>query len=178
MARTLYRDLFGERFEALPAEIKAMHGAARKAAGRGDIQRGRSVLAQLLCALSGAPHSGRDVPVEVRFDPLPGGECWTRDFDGETFRTRLMLKQDGAAPALTEHFGPFAFHLRMRAHDEGVNLVPEGVKLFGAPLPRFLCPEAGGYERVREGRFCFEVFVRFPLAGEIVRYEGWLKPVA
>jgi hypothetical protein len=39
-------------------------------------------------------------------------------------------------------------------------------------------PRANAYEEVSDGRFRFHVALSLPLAGLIVRYEGWLKRTA
>lgn len=175
MARTLYRDLFGERFDILPRAIRDMHGQARRAEGRADVTRGGSFLAKLVCIMSGAPASGVNVPLVVTFDARKGGERWTRNFNGARFQTLLRLRKT-EEPEVTECFGPLWFRLRMAASEEGVDLVPVGVSFLGAPLPRFVCPRAGGAEREKDGRFHFDVSVRFPLIGDIIRYRGWLVP--
>ena len=176
MTRALYQALLGDAFDALPPEIKAMHGAAASARGRADITRGTTPLAKLICALSHVPNSGRDVVIETSFEPIEGGERWTRRFDGEAFQTDMLIDHSAGQPQLCEKFGPFLFRLRMIAHGDGVDLIPESVSLWGAPLPKFLCPEAVGLERVKDGRYHFDVSVRFPLAGEILSYAGWIEP--
>jgi hypothetical protein len=174
----MYQELLGARFEVLPREIQAMHSGVRQAAGRADITHGTSPLARLICALARMPKSGDDIPVETSFEPIERGERWVRNFNGQSFATELRIKSAGPDPEATESFGPFTFRLRIVAHEHGVDLIPEGVKLLGSPLPRFLCPEALGLERVRDGKYHFDVTVRFPLAGDVITYAGWLEPVA
>ena len=62
--------------------------------------------------------------------------------------------------------------------EHGVDLLPWGFSFLGLPMPKLLCPEAVGLERVREGRYHFTVSVSFPFAGEVLNYDGWLEPVA
>jgi hypothetical protein len=50
--------------------------------------------------------------------------------------------------------------------------------LLGLRLPRFLAPRIAAREwEDEDGRFRFDVRLGFPLAGEIVHYAGWLRPV-
>ncbi len=177
MARTLYQTLLGDTFDTLPQKIKAMHAHARIARGRANIQRGTSPIARLICAVARVPQSGNDVTIETHFEPIDGGERWTRRFNGEAFQTDMLIDSTAATPILTERFGPFHFRLRMDAHKEGVDLTPESVSLWGLPLPKGLCPRAVGLERVRAGKYYFTVKVRFPLAGDVLSYEGWIEPV-
>lgn len=178
MGRTLYQTLLGEAFDALPEKIRAMHAGASRAEGRADIVRGESLLARLICAAARVPQTGRNVPVETSFEPIDGGERWTRVFNGQAFRTDMLIDKDAPHPRLTEKFGPFLFRLKMIAHGDGIDLIPESVSMWGLPLPKFLCPEAVGLERVKDGRYHFNVSVRFPLAGDVLRYEGSIEPVA
>ncbi len=178
MTRTMYQEMLGARFDALPEQIRVMHAGMRRAAGRADIRHGASPLAKLICALARMPASGVDLPVETAFDPIERGERWTRTFNGQSFATELRIKSAGDHPEATESFGPFSFVLRVVAHEHGIDLIPEGVRLLGLPLPVFLCPEAIGLERVRDGKYHFDVTVRFPLAGDVITYSGWLEPSA
>ncbi|GJL93336.1 MAG: hypothetical protein DHS20C04_29950 [Hyphococcus sp.] len=174
----MYQEMLGEAFDALPDQIRLMHSGVHQAVGRADIRHGSSPLSKLICALAKMPASGEDLPVETSFEPLERGERWIRNFNGQTFATELRIKSAGEHPEATESFGPFAFRLRIVAHEHGVDMIPEGVKLLGLPLPRFLCPEALGLERVRDGKYHFDVTVRFPLAGDVIIYSGWLEPAA
>lgn len=174
---TMYQKLLGARFDILPKPIRAMHLGVRRATGLADIKRGTSLLAQLICRIARVPQSGEGVVVETAFTPIDNGERWTRSFNGEEFHTELRIANRGAEPELTESFGLLRFRLRMAVHEDGVDLIPEGVSMFGIGLPRFLCPGAVGLERVRDGKYRFDVSVRAPLAGELVSYSGWLEPV-
>lgn len=78
MTRTLYRTMLGGQFEKLPDKLQEMHGGASLAKGRADIKRGTSPLARLICAIAHVPKTGRDVPIETSFEPIDGGERWTR----------------------------------------------------------------------------------------------------
>lgn len=176
MTRTLYRDLLGSQFDRLPDKLQEMHGGAALAKGRADIKRGTSPLARLICALSHVPKTGCDVIIETSFESIEGGERWTRRFDGEAFQTDMLIDRDAPRPRLSEKFGPFLFRLRMIAHQDGIDLMPESVSLWGLPLPKLMCPEAIGLERVKDGRYHFDVSVRFPLAGEVLTYQGWIEP--
>jgi hypothetical protein len=174
MTRTLYRTLLGADFDRLPAVIRDMHANASRAVGCADIARGKGILARLICAFARTPKSGRNVAIETTFEPIDGGERWTRTFAGQPFRTDMLI--DARAPGrLRERFGPFLFHLRMVATEEGTDLLPDRVFLWGVKLPRALSPEAVGHERVRDGRYRFNVVVRFPLAGDVLRYEGTIE---
>ena len=178
MARTLYRALLGPDFDRLPLAIREMHDHTREARGRADIVNGTSPLARLICRLSRLPKTGRNVEVITKFETISGGERWTRIFNGQAFHTDMLIDKNAKHPCVFERFGPFKFRLAFVSSPEGNDLIPESVTLFGLPLPKFLCPEAVGRERVKEGVYHFDVAVRMPLVGEIVRYDGLIEPVA
>jgi len=176
MMDSFYQTLLGEKFSTLPETIRTMHSGVRRARGRADITNGASPFAKFICAMAGMPKSGEDLPVITTFEPIEGGERWTRNFSGKKFQTDLCIERSGEPAQLSERFGPLVFQLRITAHPDGVDLIPEGVKLWFIPLPRGLCPEAVGIERVKDGRYQFDVSVRFPFAGDVIRYKGWLEP--
>lgn len=178
MSRTLYQTLLGEAFNALPKKIRLMHAGAARAEGRADITRGTSLLARLICSIARVPQTGEGVPIVTTFEQIDGGERWTRVFNGQAFRTDMLIDKSAPHPQLTEKFGPFLFRLKMIAHKDGIDLIPESVSLWGLPLPKLLCPEAIGLERVRDERYHFDVSVSFPLAGEVLSYQGSIEPVA
>ncbi len=178
MIRTLYQTLLGPAFDRLPDPIRSMHASARRAEGRADIVRGTSLLARLICLIARVPQTGRDVSIVTHFEQIEGGERWTRIFNGEAFRTDMLVDRSSTPPRLTERFGPFIFHLKMIAHQDGIDLIPDSVSLWGFSLPKMFCPEAMGLERVKDGRYHFDVSVRFPLAGEILSYSGTIEPAA
>ena len=49
-----------------------------------------------------------------------------------------------------------------------------GWSALGIPLPLALAPRIAAREWEEDGRFRFAVSASLPLAGEIVRYSGWL----
>ncbi len=178
MTEPMYEKLLGEAFANLPEPVRAMHSGVRRAAGEATIVWGASLLARAICEIARMPQAGERVPAETRFEPIDNGERWVRAFNGQSFKTDLTIAHAGPEPELTERFGPLKFRLRIIAHEHGVDLIPEGVSILGLPLPRFICPEAIGLERVRDGIYHFDVTVRFPLAGDVITYSGWLISVA
>jgi hypothetical protein len=171
----LYERVLGRTFEALPPAVRtlhAVHGDA-DAQGEGTVVRGRSLLARLAGAILRFPPSGT-FPLHVALAERDGKERWTRDFGGHVFASELSEAGPGRA---AERFGPLRFVFALPAGPEGLEMRLERWTAFGIPLPRFLAPriEAREWEDA-EGRFRFEVSVAMPLAGEVVRYSGWLRP--
>ena len=87
-----------------------------------------------------------------------------------------MLAERGGR--LTERFGLVRFEFDLPSDSAGLRLIIRRWWLGPLPLPLFLAPRSEAREWEEEGRFRFEVAASLPLAGEIVRYSGWLVPVA
>ena len=176
----LYRRLLGEAWETLPLEIRAMHSVEGnlEAEGMAEIERGRSPVAMLICALFRFPRSGADVPVNVTFRARRRGETWRRRFGTRAFSSRQSEGRGRFERLLVERFGPFSFGLALVREVGQLRLILRGWNFLGIPLPRVLAPRSQAYEFVSEGRFGFHVELSHPLAGSIIRYSGWLVPRA
>ena len=61
---------------------------------------------------------------------------------------------------------------------EGARLlfVPRRWWIFGLPMPKALIPGGESFETVEAGQFRFDVEIRVPLLGRVVRYRGALEP--
>lgn len=79
---------------------------------------------------------------------------------------------------MCERFDPLSFAMALVAEGDRLALVLRRWSLLGLPLPMWLCPRSSSYETVENGRFRFHVEIAHPLTGLIVRYQGWLSPVA
>jgi len=174
----LYRRILGEAWERLPPPVRAMHDlkGARTVRGEAEVERGRGPLAALTALVMGLPKAGSNVPVEVTFEQRNGGELWTRRFAGKRFSSFQEEGRGRSERLVVERFGPVAVGMAVVLDGERLRLVIRRATLFGVPLPAFLRPSAGETcERADEhGRFRFEVEIRAPLAGLVVRYRGWL----
>jgi hypothetical protein len=60
--------------------------------------------------------------------------------------------------------------------DGRLRLVLRRWTFLGIPLPIGLAPQGHAIEFEQDGRFRFDVAIRAPLIGPIVRYRGWLAP--
>lgn len=176
----LYERILGSAWKELPAEIRAMHQVETTALaeGRAGVERGQGFLARLAGAVIGFPAATADTPVRVRFDVTHGVETWTRSFGAETFHSAQFAGTGQDEVLLYERFGPLSFAMALVLKDGRLSLVLRHWRAFGIPMPMFLCPRSTAHESVEEGRFHFHVEIGHPLTGLIVRYRGWLVPVA
>ena len=171
----VYARVLGAAFEALPPAVRGLHDfhGDAGAVGEGTVVRGRSPLARLVGRVMRFPPSGT-FPLHVAFAERGGRERWTRDFGGHVFASELS----GEGGRIVERFGPLRFAFALPCGGEGLEMRLEGWSAFRVKLPRLLAPRIAAREwEDKEGRFRFEVAVAMPLAGEVVRYAGWLRPV-
>ncbi len=167
----LYARAMGARFAGLPGPVREMHVVSGDSggAGRGSVERGRG-LARILGEVMGFPPAG-EYPVHVAFAEHDGKERWTRNFGGHCFSSELSQAGQGVA----ERFGPLRFVFDLPSDAEGLRMMLLGWTLFGMPMPRGLGPRIDAREWAEDGRFRFEVGVRMPVIGDVVRYTGWLE---
>lgn len=178
-SRPLYARVLGSAWDRLPPEVRAVHDVLgqAEAAGRASVERGTGPLARLAAWLVGFPPSSSDVGVYVRFFASGGAETWARDFDGARFGSVQHEGRGSAEGLLVERFGLLALEMALRVEDGRLVLVPRRWRICGVPIPGLLMPRVEAHERVEDGRFRFDVLIRDPLGGLIVRYGGWLEPV-
>jgi hypothetical protein len=174
----LYHRMLASAWDDLPASLRAMHrvGAAQVARGEADIERGSGLLAGFIGALFGFPVAARGAPTSVRFEARDGVETWTRIFAGRIMRSRQWQGVGRWEGLLCESFGPFTFGLAVLTGDGRLRLVLRRWTFLGIPLPIGLAPQGHAIESEQDGRFRFDVAIRAPLIGPIVRYRGWLAP--
>lgn len=174
----LYQRVMGEAFDRMPPEIQAIHSfrVPRRASGRGSVARGKDLMARLVGWLFRFPPATDDVPVSVTFDVDEIGETWIRDFGGHRFQSRLGSRLKDNQATLTEHFGLFIFDFDLSGDVSGLEMRLSGWKCLDFPLPRAFLPKILATERVKDGRFHFDVAIALPWGKLIVRYKGWLVP--
>jgi len=176
----LYRRLLGDAYTTLPGPIQVMHDldGTLVAEGRATVERGTGLMARAIAGAVGFPPAGRDVPVKVRFALRDGREFWRREFADRALSSTQEEGRGRFERLLCERFGPFAFGIALVAEADRLRLVVRRWSVFGIPLPRALAPFGSTYESAENGRFRFDVEIRVPLVGLIVRYRGWLMPHA
>jgi hypothetical protein len=118
------------------------------------------------------------VPVQVTIEAHGSDETWTRDFAGRRFESRLSEAPEGSG-RLIERFGPLSVTLAVPAGRRGLRMRVVDARLGPVRLPAALRPRARAREWVEGAqRFRFDVSLSVPLFGFLVRYQGWLTPVA
>lgn len=176
-----YPRVLGPAFQKLPPMLQRLHrpGARSVWRGRADVQRGRGPIAALVAALFGFPRDGADQPVEVTFATSPEGrETWARRFGQSLMQSTQEAGTGRDEFLIVERFGPFRFGLGVVWDKARLFIIPRSWSLGPLPLPRWLMPYGPAWEEEEGGRFRFHVEIILPLVGPVVRYDGWLEPVA
>ncbi len=174
MHAPLFSRLLGEAFIGLAPKVRELHALDGSAVwrGRASIRRGESLLARLCAAVAGLPPTLDDVPTRVAFEREGKGETWSRDFGGHPMRSSLRAR-DGL---LCERLGPLEFAFVLSANDGAIHWRTQRVRLLGLlPLPAGWFSGVRCREREHAGRYEFLVEAALPLAGPLIRHEGWLE---
>ena len=172
MSGPLFRRLLGDRFDALPGPVRALHDRETGAVsiGRGSVRGATSRLIRGLAAALGLPAPADDVEVRVEIVPDGAGEVWTRRFGSRTMRSRLGARNG----RLIELLGPAAFEFSLTASPLGLDWTLERFCILGLPLPAAWCAGIVAAERADRERYCFDVRASLPGVGLLVHYRGWL----
>jgi len=169
--------VLGPNFASLPEPVRRLHGLSADATtiGCADIDMAPGALPRLVCALSGLPAAGREVPVSVVFQvDGRGGEFWRRHFAGRRYQSSFGVGRGKHAGLLCERFFPFVFFHRLTPTARGLRWDLVAWRLLWLPLPRWLMPPTICFESGDGDRFVFDIDVRFPIIGQLVHYRGWL----
>lgn len=174
MTQHLYEQILGVSWAELPESTRFLHSPAPvcELCGHADIQRGGNALAELLASTLGLPLAGTAVPTRVRVTARDGGELLERWYAGQRFATWQWVKDS----LLLEQFGPFTLAFALTGSEAGIAFQLYRVRLWGMPLPKGLRPHITASERSKSGAHLFDVELRLPLVGRIVRYAGSLRP--
>lgn len=175
---SLYRRILGDAWQELPASIRAMHVSPSGLTAKGEavVVRGRNPLASWAADIMRFPKPGGSIPVRVVFEATAQGEIWRRDFGGRRFATVQTEGHGSSQFLIDERFGAISVALACVVENRRLRLIVRHWSLFGLPMPRFLAPGGEAFEYEQDGRFHFDVELKAPLLGRLVRYRGWLVP--
>lgn len=171
---SLFPTLLGRDFANLAASVQHVHGgASRQLRGFATVERGRSVVARILCALASLPRSGTAAPVVMSIVAEPSHEEWTRRF-GDSRAMKSVLSQ--CRGDLIERLGPAKLMFHLEPVAGGFDWHLQGISAFGMSLPRSWF-EVRAHSGHREERYHFDVEAVLRGVGRIVRYQGTLDVI-
>ena len=173
----LFKRVLGKDFASMPEATQLLHRGAPAVLGEGeaDIEPPQSLAGRLLSALFRFPKPGKSQPVSVLVEQFGGGERWLRRYPGRDMLSFMSHGEPGTQ-TLEERFGPLSFRMKIKCHEDGLDMNMVSARLGRLPLPKFLVPAINASERAdKSGRHLFDVAISLPLIGRIVHYSGWLE---
>jgi len=177
-ARTVFQQVLGESFDALPDRVAQLHSGYGRSVyeGRASVKGARGISGWIIAKLFGFPGDLNDIPAKVTITADETTERWVRDFGGREFQSVLSVDRAGFAQ---ERFGPLVFRLGLQLVDDKLYYPVISGRVFGfIPLPKFLLPKSIAHETTDDqGRFCFDVLLKSPFGARIAHYQGWLVSV-
>jgi len=175
-AKTVFHQALGAEFDKLPQAVRDLHNNFGKAEYKGiaSIKGPTGLLGMIASKLVGFPSSANDIPVNVTITADDKSETWVREFADKSFKSHLSVDEKGYAQ---ERFGILSARLGLKLEDEKLLYPVLSGRLFGwIPFPAFLMPQSISHESIDdEGRFVFDVLVKFRFGGRIAHYQGWLE---
>jgi hypothetical protein len=175
---SLFRRVLGDAFDDLPRTTRLVHSPAPaiRLEGRVEVGGATTWVGSLVAAVFGFPAGSEEVPLRVAIEEDGAAEKWARVYPSRTMRS-VMGAADGASRTVEERFGLITIRLRVASNKTGLSLIPLSARLGPISLPKVFVPTATAIETVdAEERHVFDVEIRAPLIGRLVRYQGWLAP--
>ena len=167
----LFPSRLGAAFSQLDPQLQWVHrGASRDLHGTATVERGNSIVAKLLGALTALPPALDHAPVRVLIEIVGDQERWIRTYAG-VHEMSSTLSRQGAL--LLERLGPAALCFSVTVREAGMDWHLEKVSMFGLPLPAKLFQISARMD-MQNGRYHFLIDAMARKIGRIVRYEGWL----
>jgi hypothetical protein len=158
-----------EDFNALHPLVQQAHRGKIHLTGTVAVARGRG-LAGLLAALMKLPATDPACPMTVDGEHHADRMVWCRRFRDQPMVSNFR----NAGDHLVESLGPLRLTLRPEAIDGRLHYRLLEVRRGALRLPRFLMPQLIAWEGEENGFYLFEVEIRLPLLGRLVRYAGRL----
>lgn len=176
-SRSLFHDVLGERFDALPAVVRELHDSKSATVwhGRVAVRGARGLPARITARIFGFPARDDETDVRVEITPTGDGEAWIRTFGTKQFQSRLSRGEGREAWLLCERFGAVSVFIALVLRDGKLWYIPRRWRLGPVPLPRALMPAGRSFESDRDGAFSFDVTIEAPFVGHIAGYRGTLR---
>lgn len=167
----LFPSRLGSAFALLDPNLQWVHGGeSRDLSGMVTVERGTSLIAKALGALTSLPPPLTSAPILVRIEVAGDKERWIRTYAGRHSMTSTLSK-DGSA--LAERVGPATLTFRVSARDGGMDWRLERISMIGIRLPaRWF--EVSARVDMQQERYHFLIDSAVRRVGRIVRYEGLL----
>lgn len=165
-------------YDKLPYIIRDMHDVHDRveAFGLSNITRGKSWLSILVANLFDFPKAGENQLIRVVFERHGDSEILLRDYGSKKFISHFA---DHPEPGvLYETLGSLWFEVECVCSEQGIDMDIRSCRLWNKiPIPLVLLPRIDATERVRGGKYQFDVDISLPLIGRVIWYKGTLEQV-
>ena len=170
----LFRQVLGDRFDHLPATVRAIHGSRERAvlSGQGRARGDGNPLARIVRAVLGLPSPGIYPDLAVTVAPDMRGEAWTRAFGTGAFTSHLRPGRE--LGQFEEQFGPLRFTFEAEPTVNGFRWRFVDCSVGPFPLPSWLAPRIRARAFEADGTYRFSVAVVHPMIGLMFAYAGRL----
>lgn len=170
---TIYSEVMGDEFDALDPIVRRFHSVTgtHRYEGEVSIDGAESLPGHLIAWLGRLPATAPPARFSFIIDAYPTQEIWTRYFPSRTMRS--VLTADNGE--LTEKLGLFRLRFKLLSVNERLRMQLLGITALGISCPRWLFPDVLAEEHGENGRFNFDICMHMPLAGQVVRYRGYLE---
>ncbi len=177
-SQPLYQRTLGNAWDRLSPQIRQLHSVSDESSFVGEctVDRGRNPFAWLIATLIGFPRAGTTQEISVQLVKQGNAERWIREVGGRRFSSVQSPGRGRHQWLIRERFGPVAVYMALVVEGECLRYVILSWTFFGIPLPLALGPRSAALESVQQGKFRFDVELRHPFTGLIVRYQGTLSP--
>ena len=174
---TIYEQALGPAFQKIAPPLQKFHRntTAFSMRGKADVERASSTLARIVSAFFGFPKAGKNIDLKVQIDFDGRHETWARVFAGKRFKSKQSAGSGRYEGLIVESFGPFNFGMAVTEMNGRLGLILRDWDILGLPMPRILLPSIAASEHGADDRFNFDVELKHPLLGLLVRYKGWLE---
>lgn len=171
----VFEQVLGASWAQMPASFRAAHDVwdLHVLEGEASVERGSGFLSDLICALFRFPPATKKTDIRVEMERMGPVEIWRRSFGARRFQSVLT---PAGAGRITERFGPFSFELALPLSDGAMQMQVVKGWFLGIPMPARFLPISQTREFEKDTRFNFDVALSLPIAGDLVRYRGWLVP--
>jgi hypothetical protein len=176
---SLYRDLLGDAWDALPDAVRACHFQGWPLSLTGDlsITVGTTLAARVFQRLLRLPREDGVAPARLDITGHRYREVWGRRIG--TWRLRTV--QSAHRDALVEQVGPLEFRIRLEPFTDGLRYAQEGVALrlfrWRIRLPSWAAPYVTAFDVAAQptGQ-CINVILEAPGGDLLIAYAGVVRP--
>jgi hypothetical protein len=169
-SESLYQQLLGASFGALPAPLRRFHSLQGEHVleGWAEIDAPANWAGKCMAWCLGAPLAAQRGAIRFELQANPQAEVWVRHFPSKTMRSRLTA----SGTHVVERLGPARLLFALESRPERLEMKLQRLEFLGIPCPRWLAPAIVAEETADAGRLNFRVQATVPVIGLVTSYRG------